>query len=84
MKEERAKQIAALLNDTARWHSHARGIVLRHNPKIDASVVAAHERLERDLKKLGVEIQPRYNIEPPFGRRPTSIHNHSRALTRNS
>jgi hypothetical protein len=26
MKEERAKQIAALLNDTARWHSHARGI----------------------------------------------------------
>lgn len=26
MKEERAQHIAALLNDTARWHSHARGI----------------------------------------------------------
>ena len=26
MKEERAQNIAALLNDTARWHSHARGI----------------------------------------------------------
>ena len=26
MKEERARQIAGLLNETARWHSHARGI----------------------------------------------------------
>ena len=26
MKTKRAKEIAALLNDTARWHSHARGI----------------------------------------------------------
>ena len=26
MKQERAQRIAALLNDTARWHSHARGI----------------------------------------------------------
>ena len=58
--------------------------VLRRNPKIDVSIVAAHERLERDLKKLGVEIKPSYNIEPPFGRRPTRIRNHSRALTRNS
>ena len=58
--------------------------VLRRNPKIDVSVVAAHERLERDLKKLGVEIKPSYNIEPPFGRCPTRLHNHSRALTRNS
>ena len=40
--------------------------------------------LERDLKKLGVEIKPSYNIEPPFGRRPTRIHNHSRSMSRNS
>ena len=26
MKQERAQEIAALLNETARWHSHARGI----------------------------------------------------------
>ena len=57
--------------------------VLRRNPKIDVSVVAAHERLERQLKKLGVEIKPSYNIEPPFGRRPTRIHNHSRSMMRN-
>lgn len=58
--------------------------MLRRNPGINVSVVAAHERLERDLKKLGVEIRPRYNLEPPFGRRPTRIHNHDRPLTRNS
>ena len=55
--------------------------VLRRNPKIDAAVVAAHERLERELKKLGVEIKPRYGIEPPFGKRPTTVHNHSRSTT---
>lgn len=58
--------------------------VLRRNPGIDVSVVEAHERLERDLKKIGVEIKPSYNIEPPFGRRPTRIDNHRRALIRNS
>ena len=26
MKEERAREIAALLSDTARWHTHGRGI----------------------------------------------------------
>ena len=55
--------------------------VLRRNPKIDVAVVAAHERLERELKKIGVEIKPRYGIEPPFGQRPTNIHNHSRSTT---
>ena len=58
--------------------------VLRRNPGIDLSVVVAHERLERDLKKIGVEIKPSYNIEPPFGRRPTRIHNHRRTMIRNS
>ena len=56
------------------------------NPRIDVSVVAAHERLERDLEKLGVDVdvRPSCNIEPPFGRRPIRLHDHGRALTRNS
>ena len=58
--------------------------VIRQNPKIDVAVVTAHERLERQLKRIRVEIKPSYNIEPPFGRRPTRLHNHSRAMTRNS
>ena len=58
--------------------------VLRHNPKINTRVVKAHERLERQLKRLGVVIKPSYDIEPPLGRGPTRIHNHSRSMTRNS
>ena len=61
-----------------------REAVLRQNPKIDVAVVAAHERLERDLKKLGVEIKPSYDLEPPLGWRPTRIHNHSHSMIRNS
>ena len=57
--------------------------VFRRNPGIDVSVVEAHERLERDLEKIGVEIKPSYNIEPPFGRRPTRLRNHDRAMIRN-
>jgi len=40
---------------------------LHQNPKVNMSVVAAHERLERELQKLGVEIKPSYNIEPALG-----------------
>lgn len=58
--------------------------MLRRNPKIDVAVVAAHERLERNLKKIGVEIKPNYGIEPPFGRRPATADNHGRAMIRNS
>lgn len=58
--------------------------VFRRNPGIDVSVVEAHERLERDLEKIGVEIKPSYNIEPPLGRRPTRLHNHHRTMIRNA
>ncbi len=57
---------------------------IRRNPKINTSVVAAHEQLEQKLKKLGVEIKSSYNIEPAFGRGPSQIHNHSRSKTRNT
>ena len=58
--------------------------VLRRNPGIDVGLVAAHERLERELMKLGVVIKPSYDIEPPFGRYQTQIHNESRTVTHNS
>ena len=58
--------------------------VFRRNPGIDVSVVEAHERLERDIEKIGVEIKPSYNIEPPLGRRPTRLHNHHRTMIRNA
>ena len=37
--------------------------------------VAAHEELEGDLKKLGVEIKPSYNLEPPLEWNPTLFPN---------
>ncbi len=51
---------------------------LERNPGIDATVVEQFGKLERALKKLGVEIKPTYGIEPPFGRNRAPIHNRSR------
>lgn len=41
--------------------------VLERNANIDRAVVAAYKRLERELKKLGVDVRPRYTLEPPLG-----------------
>ena len=49
--------------------------VPKRNPRINRGTVAAHEELERKLKKLGVEIKPSYNLEHPLGRNPTRFHN---------
>ena len=49
--------------------------VLKRNKNINTETVAAHEKLERELQKLGVEIKPSFNIEPPLGRGRTGIHN---------
>ena len=49
--------------------------VLERNTRINVDTVAAHEKLERNLKKLGVEIKPSYNLEPPLGRNPARFHN---------
>ena len=49
--------------------------VLKRNTRINIGAVAAHEELERKLKKLGVEIKPSYNLEPPLGRNPTRFRN---------
>ena len=50
---------------------------LRKNPKVDTSVVAAYRRLEKKLAKLGVEVKPKYNLEPPLGQDRTRIYNRS-------
>ncbi len=49
--------------------------VLERNTRINADTVAAHEKLEEDLRKLGVEIKPSYTLEPPLGRNPAGFHN---------
>ena len=49
--------------------------ILKRNKRINTETVAAHEKLERELQKLGIEIKPSFNIEPPLGRSRTGIHN---------
>ena len=49
--------------------------VLKRNKRINTDTVAAHEKLERELEKLGIEIKPSFNLEPPLGRNRTGIHN---------
>ena len=41
--------------------------VLNRNAGVDRTVVAAYKRLERELRQLGVEVRPRYALEPPLG-----------------
>ncbi len=52
--------------------------LFKRNAGIDLQTVAAHERLERELKELGVEIKPSYNLEPPLGSGKPVLHNRSR------
>lgn len=49
--------------------------VLERNVRIDVKVVNAHKKLERELKNLGVEIKPSFNLEPPLGRNPARFPN---------
>lgn len=44
-----------------------RSKILNRNKGINRELVAAHERLEAELKKLGVEIKPRYGLDHPLG-----------------
>jgi len=41
--------------------------IINENKSINGETVSAHEKLERELRKLGVEIKPTFNIEPPLG-----------------
>ena len=59
-------------------------INIRKNSKINTSIVASYEQLEREFSKLGIEIKSSYNIEPAFGRHPFGIRNDERARARKS
>jgi hypothetical protein len=41
--------------------------IIEKNPKVDKALVKKHDRLESQLKKLGVETKPSFKIEPPLG-----------------
>ena len=43
-------------------------VILERNKNINRKVVIAHNRLERQLNRLGVEIRSDFRLEPPLGR----------------
>ena len=48
--------------------------IIKKNKNINGETVTAHEKLERELRKLGVEIKPIFNVEPPLGRNRTGCY----------
>ena len=40
--------------------------IVNSNPKIDRHLVENFELLERKLQDFGVDIKPKFNIEPPL------------------
>lgn len=69
MKKTRAKEIAALLNDTERWHSHGRGIDMRIlqsevNLKIDN--LAEHSELHKCIHNYFELLQDYMNQQQLF------------------
>ncbi len=63
------------MSDTKRISKREQATILRQNKKINKSTVAAHERLEVELKKLGIEIKPRFNLDPPLGNSRSGCYN---------
>jgi len=49
--------------------------IAEKNPKIDRSLVDKFEVLENQLKKLGVDVKPKFNIEPPLGGKKLYLYN---------
>ena len=51
---------------------------LKHNPRIDKGVVQKYQALEKRLEKLGVNITPRFSLNPPLGDYRIRLHNRAR------
>ena len=41
--------------------------ILKTNPKIDPVLVERYETLDSELRRLGIDTKPKFNIEPPLG-----------------
>ena len=41
--------------------------ILRRNPMVNSDLVERYEKLELELRRLGVDTKPKYNIDPPLG-----------------
>ena len=50
-------------------------LIVKKNSKIDKSLVKKFESLENQLRKLGVDTKPKFNIEHPLGGKRLHLYN---------
>ncbi len=41
--------------------------ILKINPKVDPVLVERYEKLDSELRRLGVNTKPTFNLKPPLG-----------------
>lgn len=41
--------------------------ILKINPKVDPILVERYEKLNSELRRLGIDTKPKFNLEPPLG-----------------
>jgi hypothetical protein len=66
------------MSDHKKTTTSYRREVLKTNAKVDVRIIKNHRLLERNLKKLGVEIKPTFGLEPPLGGGHIHLHNEDR------
>jgi hypothetical protein len=46
--------------------------ILKRNPKVDQKLTSAYAILEIELRRLGVEVKPKFTVSPALGGTPIS------------
>ena len=41
--------------------------IIRNNPMVDENIITQYEKLDAELRRLGVDIRPKFNITPALG-----------------
>lgn len=49
--------------------------VLAKNKRIDSTLVRKHEELEKELRKLGVDTNPKFRLSPPLSSKDMLLFN---------
>jgi hypothetical protein len=46
---------------------HEKDDIVQRNPRIEKNLVQGYEKLEKELEKIGVSVQPQFSLSPPLG-----------------
>jgi hypothetical protein len=51
--------------------------IMDRNPLVDRKIVRQFSSLEAELRKIGVDVRPKYRLLPPLGTGPANLATHS-------